>query len=530
MKVIFTGRVVTMNSARTVLKSGAVYVNGNTIELVADAAEAVPAGFETAKKIATHGIICPGLIELHNHLSYNILQLWSVPKLFHDRGQWQRHPQYVQLVNGPMLKLAKSTDPRVLAAIARFAETRCLLGGVTTSQGISLKSDRLQKYYHGAMRVVEDPTEAGFFKAATHIPDLHAKDWTSFNKELAKAHCLLLHLSEGFDDTALNAFKALQNEQTKAWAISDALAGIHCAALGDPEFAIMKEHHGSMIWSPLSNLMLYGQTAKVDLARQHEVPIALGSDWSPSGSKNLLHELKVAKVVSEKRAFGFSDADIVGLATSGPASIVKWNHAVGSLEAGKRADLAVISAPAGADAHRAIIEARETEVQLVVIDGKATVGTPALMTALGVQGEVLSVGGQKRVINYGTPDSEIVPITYAQTVEVLTEALANLPNIPKAPPQPAHASVAPPRRHWSLALDEQHETGFALRPMLPFNGLRTGPDVSRLAAAEVAAAPVGPVPLDRVSVPDDPNYAAAIKGQMNIPQDIKDGLKAFYPV
>jgi hypothetical protein len=339
----------------------------------------------------------------------------------------------------------------------------------------------------------------------------------------------LLHLSEGFDDTALKAFKALQNEQTGVWAISDALAGIHCAALGDPEFAVMKEHKGSMIWSPLSNLMLYGETAKVGSAREHEVPIALGSDWSPSGSKNLMHELKVAKVVNEKRGYGFSDADIVGLATSGPASIVKWGNAVGSIEAGKRADMTVILAPAATDAYTAIIGARETNVELVIIDGNATVGTPALMTALGANGETLTVGGQKRVINYGKPDPDIVPITYAHAVQVLTDALANLPAIPKAPPQLMQALGAKPAHTWSLALDEQHETGFALRPMLEFEGMPTGPDANRLALAAVAAVPIGPVPLDKVSVPDDPDYAAKIQGQMNIPEDIKDGLKAFYP-
>jgi len=57
---------------------------------------------------------------------------------------------------------------------------------------------------------------------------------------------------------------------------------------------------------------------------------------------------------------------------------------------------------------------------------------------------------------------------------------------------------------------------------------QTGPDVTRLAVAAVAAAPIGPVPLDRVNVPDDPIYGAKIKSQINIPENIKDGLKAFY--
>ncbi len=528
MKYVLKGRVVTMDSARTVISNGAVYVDGNTITAVQDAGKPPPAGFTGAKHVGTNHVILPGFIELHNHLSYNILQLWSVPKLFQDRGQWQRHPQYIQLVNGPMLILAKSTDPRVLAAIARFAETKCLLGGVTSSQGISLKSDQLQKYYHGAMRVVEDPLDAAFPKAGTHIPDLAAKEWASFNKEVQKANCLLLHLSEGVDPTALNAFEALKNPQSGAWAISNHLAGIHCLALGDTEFAVMQANKGSMIWSPLSNLMLYGQTAKISTAKKHGVPIALGSDWSPSGSKNLLHELKVAKVANDVFNFGYSDADIVGLATSSAAAIVKWNTVVGSIEANKRADITMIAAPAKADPYSAIIAAHETDVELVIIDGQPTVGTSTMMSTLGAQGETITIGGEKRVISYGTPDPEITPISFADTTTVLAAALANLPNTPAPPPHLVHALGPKPKHVWSLALDEQHQTGFSLRPMLDFQGEPTGPDAQRLSSQEIVKQPVNPVPLDAVSVPDDKSYFDKINNQTNIPKNIKDGLKTFY--
>ena len=54
-----------------------------------------------------------------------------------------------------------------------------------------------------------------------------------------------------------------------------------------------------MVWSPFSNLLLYGGTADVARARQEGVLMALGPDWSPTGSKNLLAELKVARLVSE---------------------------------------------------------------------------------------------------------------------------------------------------------------------------------------------------------------------------------------
>ena len=73
-----------------------------------------------------------GLIELHNHLAYNALKLWKVPKLYQNRGQWTSHPEYKQLVLDPMKEIKRR--PRLLPAIARYAECKCLLGGGTKAK------------------------------------------------------------------------------------------------------------------------------------------------------------------------------------------------------------------------------------------------------------------------------------------------------------------------------------------------------------------------------------------------------------
>jgi hypothetical protein len=96
------------------------------------------------------------------------------------------------------------------------------------------------------MRVVEDPVERNFPKATTHIPDIEASEWAQFKKILDRASCLLLHLSEGLDDKARLAFSALQNGRGE-WAISTALAGIHCTGLQPEDFAVLAERGGSMV-------------------------------------------------------------------------------------------------------------------------------------------------------------------------------------------------------------------------------------------------------------------------------------------
>jgi len=85
------------------------------------------------------------------------------------------------------------------------------------------------------------------------------------------------------------------------WAITDSLAGINCVALKADDFDVLASRGASMVWSPLSNLLLYGQTADVAAAKKAGIKIGIGPDWAPSGSKNLLGELKVAWLASAAR-------------------------------------------------------------------------------------------------------------------------------------------------------------------------------------------------------------------------------------
>ncbi len=115
------------------------------------------------------------------------------------------------------------------------------------------------------------------------------------------------------DAKAREHFLAL-NFAPNEWAITPQLAGIHCAALKPEDFTVLGQLGGAMAWSPMSNLLLYGATADVATAIAAGVRVGLGSDWSPSGSKNLLGELKVACVIAQQIG-GIARQDIVAMAT-----------------------------------------------------------------------------------------------------------------------------------------------------------------------------------------------------------------------
>jgi 5-methylthioadenosine/S-adenosylhomocysteine deaminase len=528
-KLALSGRVVTMDEGFTVLPRGVISIDKGSIVAVQDAAAPPPPGFEAVKPIATEGTLFPGLIELHNHLSYNALQLWQVPKKFTNRDQWGGTPEYRKLVTGPMTVLGRT--PGLLPAVIRYVECKCLLAGVTTSQGIELFSNHGgRRYYRGIVRNVEQTDDADLPEAAAKIADVEAADSKSFFARLERQSCFLLHLSEGTDPPARAHFLALKIGESE-WAITDALAGIHCAALQPDDFAVLGERDGSMVWSPLSNLLLYGATANVQAARAKGVRVALGADWSPTGSKNLLGELKAARLASQAAGGVFSDREIVALATREAASVLKWEKRLGSLEAGKNADLFVVDG-ATADPYEGLLKSTEASIRLVVINGVPRFGLPGLMEKLGTAGEEIRVGGKARRVNLeaANADPVIGGITLSAARDRLTDALEHLPRLASdlehARSAPADPSSPPV---WFLALDELAPTGMELRPRLPLpDGRASGPSLAVPRAAEPLSQLVEALTLDPLTVADDPKFLSRIESQTVLPAGIRNSLRSLY--
>jgi 5-methylthioadenosine/S-adenosylhomocysteine deaminase len=532
------GRVVQMDADFHVIEDGVVYIDRGGIVAVCPRTQPAPTGFQTVPIHHTRGTLFPGLIELHNHMSYNALRLWQVPKMFANRERWAGIAEYRKQVSGPMQVIGRT--PALLPALVRYVECKCLLGGVTTSQGIQLASNAgVRRFYRGLIRNVEQTNEVVFPEAATRIDDVEARDAQLFLARLQKQSCFLLHLAEGIDTRARTHFLALHLHDEQ-WAITPQLAGIHCAGLQKQDFDVLARCGGAMIWSPLSNLLLYGQTAKVQAAKAAGVRCGIGSDWSPTGSKNLLGELKVARLFSEAGGGLFSDRDLVTMATRTAAAILQWEPVVGSLEAGKRADLLVIDGQRG-DPYEQLLRAKETAIHLVMINGIARYGTPTLMHQLSPGGESIRVGGYAREVflQQTTADPDVAALELGAARATLTTAFQELPTLAQALEQPALAERAAAVRvldHteplvWSLALDELQPTGVDLRPHLPFGRTRTTTGPRRVVAA--ASAPplssvLEPLPLDALTVADDTEFLARIQQERNLPEPIKQGLPTLY--
>lgn len=552
-KLALAGRVVTMDDAFSVSTNTVVYVERGSIVSVQPRAKPAPPGFADVTVVESGGTIFPGLIELHNHLSYNALPPWSpVPKRFNDRGEWPNHKDYRPLVSGPMTVLGRYKDAHghfpLLAPLVRYVECKCLLGGVTTSQGVKLASNAgIQRFYRGIVRNVEQTDDLDLPEAQGRIPDLAAKDAAHFLARLnAEDSCFLLHLSEGVTDPAhplspaRKHFLALEIAPNE-WALSKTFTGIHAAGLLPADFEVLASHGSSIVWSPLSNLLLYGGTARVDAAKKAGVLIGLGSDWSPSGSKNLLGELKVAWLYNQENLKGlFSAREIVAMATRDAARILKWGKVAGTIKKGARADLLVVDSMAK-DPYQALLHARETDIRLVMINGVARYGWTEIMSRFAPKDQTVQVGGQTRslFLKQETGDPDVASVSLSQATDAMRDALNDIDRLAKkmetAKPRVAARRVldAPPTEAWSLALDEICSCGVELAPRLPFSGPRdfTGP--VRAPRAPARAAPplstiLKPIKLDPLTVADDPAFLGMIEKQPNVPAPIKDRLRTLY--
>lgn len=366
---------------------GWVVVKDQKIHSIAKTKSKIPSG---AKIVETKGVISPGLIDLHNHVTYNFLPLWDSGKRWKNRYEWQMDAGYIKDIQTPFK--AVKTKKHMCEAI-KFGEYKALVGGTTTIED----SDDLPCTRSWARNVeftnfCEDHVEERVGAIAKMAPNAAAKLNEQLESEEIKA--FLVHLSEGIDASSKKEFEELRAFDL----IKPQVATIHGVALDAEQLGEMGEVGMKLIWSPLSNMILYGKTADIPTAVESGVIVSLAPDWSPSGSSNLLGELKVADRINQEQFGGvLTDQQLWEMATANPADTVAWTDKVGRITAGLFADLLVVRGDV-ANPYRAIIDAAPQDVLLTTVSGEPFYGDPTILDALGAEEtyETVDACGEER--------------------------------------------------------------------------------------------------------------------------------------
>lgn len=392
--IVFLGRLVTFDDGK-VIDDGALYIGPDeTIAAVQKASDPPPEGFDGARRVRTGGAIYPGLIDLHGHMVYNSLPLWSpagrtVP--YESRYEWPGAHDYEARISDP----ANALGALAGKALLKYVEVKAVIGGTSAIQG----SAKMAYPYEGwLVRNVEYETfktkKKSVYQSA--LPLKGHDEYTAEKKKMEAGSAFLYHLSEGTKETLVDEYVTLREEKC----LLPRLGAIHCTALQQGNFEEWGPKGSAVIWSPFSNLWLYRRTTQVDEATGAGLRVCLGADWSPSGSKNLLAELKVADIWNEKQSKKkqFSDRQLCEMATANPADALGWGDKLGRLKVGLHGDI-LVTTDRGGDPYRNLIDSVERDVLLVAINGQPFYGTTTLIAATGAaNSESIQVGRLRRRI------------------------------------------------------------------------------------------------------------------------------------
>jgi cytosine/adenosine deaminase-related metal-dependent hydrolase len=402
MALVISGRLVPISLDRRVAPRESASFKGRlwiaddgTITAVTKGSARRPDGFASAPVVDVgDDLVLPGFIDLHSHLAYAALPLWSEPGRttpFLHHNTWPTRPTYAACITWPAYAYVVAAPAELLA----YAEVRALLGGTTSIQGSPPSNRPLDGWL---VRNVEDERLGGTLSAERVLAStltLKPEQLGRRATQMRAGCCFIYHCAEGQADTIVTReYGDLQ----RAGCLQGGLVAIHACALRADAFDAWGQP-GSIVWSPFSNLWLYGETTDIPGALARGIKVCIGSDWGPSGTRNVQGELKVAALVAQARNWDLTPFDLVKMITAHPGDTLSaaWGRQVGRLQPGALADVVVLSSAGRADPFRTVLRATEQDVRLVVIHGRPVYGTPPLMTAARAQNTSdFKLGSQKR--------------------------------------------------------------------------------------------------------------------------------------
>ncbi|MGB1633159.1 MAG: lamin tail domain-containing protein, partial [Candidatus Poseidoniaceae archaeon] len=386
--MLLKGRVVTMNTEADVINDGHVLVRDGKIEAVWGG-DNIPQNVDLTgvQIVDTNGTIYPGLIDAHNHMHYNHIPLWdfevhtstkSEEGGYSNRNQWKNNPNYKRDISWMKTFVQTASMWNMADQQMKYAEVMAVAGGVTAVQGSpSSNTDAWDSMLSRNIELYNFGGDGIHTKVTTLESDYTGSHITSGNAS-GSLNAWYLHLSEGVDESSRAEFDILVQNNL----LVGELVVVHGTALTSTEFQMMGDVGADLAWSPLSNLLLYGDTTDVVAADQAGVRISLAPDWGPSGSKNVLHELKVADLWNTNNLNSyFSDYDLATMVTKNPALGNNWDDSVGTINAGLYADLVVMDT-FHQDPYRNLIEAIDADVRLTIVNGQPVFGDVDIMSEL----------------------------------------------------------------------------------------------------------------------------------------------------
>jgi len=412
--VVTGGVVVTMDNPRRVLMPGAVAIDGRNIVAV-DTAEAVGARFTARETIDAGGrIVLPGLINTHTHAPMVLyrgladdlpLREWLERYIFPAEAKTVS-PEFVRIGtrlaalemihSGTTLYADMYYFEEEIARVTRSAGLRGVLGQ-TIIQFPVADARNPQEGLARTERFIQEFREDELIVPAVAPHAMYTLDTQTLRdaRALAKKYAapVLIHLAETEDEVKTsreryNLTPAAYLESIGFWGPKTVAA--HAVWLTEDEVPILRQRGVSVSHNPESNMKLASGIAPVPRYLANGLTVGLGTDGAASNNDlDMFEAMRQAAFLHkvhtrDPRAIPAPVA--LAMATIDAARALGLADRVGSLEAGKRADVIVVSTdrarqvPMYDPVSHLVYVTRGDDVQSVIINGRVVMRDRQVLT------------------------------------------------------------------------------------------------------------------------------------------------------
>ncbi len=409
------GIVVSMDGSRTIYQDGSVAIKGDGIVGIGPRAE-IEARYQSAQTLDARGrLVLPGFINGHTHVPMTLFRGLHDDVTLNDWLYKYIFPAEAKNVNEEFVRWG-----------TRLAAAEQIRSGVTTFADMYYFEDAVAEETKAAgMRGVlgetfidfpapDNKSEAEmlaytekFLKrwqgdALIHAAPAPHSIYTCSKKTIQDAAALakkyhaplLMHVSEmkkeWADSEKQNGASPVQYLE-KIGVLGRDLVAAHCIFVDEADRKLLAERQVGCVHNPSSNMMIASGVSPVPEMRAAGIAVGLGTD-GPAGSNNdldLMEEIdlaaKLAKI-TKMDPLALNAKAVVEMATIDGARALHMEKEIGSLEAGKKADLMMISlnepnAVPMYDIYAQIAYSlKASDVETVVIGGRVVMRERKLLT------------------------------------------------------------------------------------------------------------------------------------------------------
>jgi 5-methylthioadenosine/S-adenosylhomocysteine deaminase len=358
-------------------------------------------------------VLIPGLINTHTHLSMTLmrgladdllLDTWLNDYIWPTEANLEGENCYVgaKLACAEMIKSGTTTCNDMyffMDQVAKAIDESGMRGNISHGMLDMGDEEKRKVEFKESLRIIDKchNTADGRIKVSIgpHAPYTCSIELLNWVRKEASQKGVRIHIH--VSETEFEVKNIIETYEGRPFEylnrigfLDDDVLAAHAVWLSDSEMEIIKEKGVKLSHNPTSNMKLASGVSPVPKMMDMGINLSLGTDGVASNNNlDMLEEMKIASLLQKVNTFDptvLKADNVFKMATLGGAAALGWEREIGSIEVGKKADLALINmkaphlTPYRHPISHLVYSANGGDVDTVICNGKLLMEERELLT------------------------------------------------------------------------------------------------------------------------------------------------------